>query len=334
MDSRTIHIMKPLCAFVITVCIINGAWSLTGFNYSRHSLFYLFNFAAFFLCLQVYKLNGIEKLKGSIINGVFLAGLACVVGLSQSSGSIRETGFFNNPNQLGYFGVVLISLTFLCKGEKYGIKEITAIISGVWSVIASLSKAAFISTIILFIFIAFAYDQEKSFKTVGKKLLLIFVGGGLVYLFFFTNIINAPALRTLLRMRTRVLNSAYENDSKLGSGRGYDRIKELGVHFLWGKGEGNYKRFSVMRGAEAHSTYASIIVSYGLIGFALYTTFILRSIVRRPITIRNLSLASGILLYSVSHNGVRNTLVWIFFATLYICGNYYEDKKLIQDENI
>ena len=100
----------------------------------------------------------------------------------------------------------------------------------------------------------------------------------------------------------------------LGSGRGYSRIWEIGVHFLWGVGEGAYNRFQTMKGMEIHSTFASLLVSYGLTGLIGYALIFFRGIVYRGNAIRNLIVFSGVLLYQVTHNGIRNTLLWLFLA--------------------
>ena len=56
-----------------------------------------------------------------------------------------------------------------------------------------------------------------------------------------------------------------ENDTALGTGRGYNRIFEMD-HFVFGMGEGGYDRFSSLNGMEAHSSYVTLFVSYGVVG--------------------------------------------------------------------
>jgi len=317
-DKQVIRTIRFLLYFVIFVCLINGVWTISGYNYIRYSLYYIFNFLAVLLCVLVYQSIGIVEFKKAILNGAFLSSLVNIIGLIRTSGRVRGLGFFNNPNQLGYYGVVLIALVFLCKGKKYGVREIVIISSGGWSVISSLSKAAFFSAIIMFILIAFVYERDASIKAVCRKIALIIIIGSLIYIFIFTDFSSIPMLATISRMRMRIFNLAGERDSNLGSGRGYNRIAELGIHILWGMGEGNFSRFKVMNGAEVHSTYASIIVSYGLLGFVLYVVFLCKVMIRPGQTIRNLAIMSGVLLYSVSHNGVRNTLVWILLAAMFL----------------
>ena len=77
--------------------------------------------------------------------------------------------------------------------------------------------------------------------------------------------LNDKKLVRSIRLRMGSLTT--ENDSNLGISRGYDRILEIKSWIFVGVGEGAYNRFTVMRGMEVHSLYASYLVSYGIIGF-------------------------------------------------------------------
>ena len=117
-----------------------------------------------------------------------------------------------------------------------------------------------------------------------------------------------------------------ENDSSLSTGRGYSRVWEIGYHFLWGKGEGAYYRFQIMTGLEVHSTFVNILVSYGLIGFAAYVYLIMKPMLHKGETVRNLACFSGLFLYFFTHNGIRNTLLWILLAVVLQTGILQEHK--------
>lgn len=190
--------------------------------------------------------------------------------------------------------------------------------AGFVCIVASLSKAAFISLAVQLFLCSVLLEKKLTKFTIIKRTVLIAGIFVLLYLFFFTKVEMFPKFEWLQRMRLRVSNMMYESDTDLGVGRGYDRIFELGINFLWGMGEGNFSRFAVKTGAEVHSTYASVIVSYGAIGMALYLFFLKNVLYKRGSLMKNLALASSILLYSVSHNGIRNTLVWIFFALMFM----------------
>lgn len=324
---QTVNFLRPLFLFVIFISVVNGIWSITGYNHSKYSLYYIFNFIAVIMCILVFHETGVDRFKQSVLNGALISSIITTIGLQLSAGNGRGKGFFNNPNQLGYYGVVLIAFALLCKKDRLKIKEIVIIVLGFNCVVSSLSKAAFVSLIIQSILYVFLSNHDKSLKNNAKQIAIIIILGVLLYLFFFSDFEGVPALETLTRMRTRLFGMVNEKDTNLGSGRGYDRIKELGIHLLWGMGEGNFKRFIVMRGAEVHSTYASIIVSYGLVGMFLYSWFLCKAIIVRRYFLENVGIMSGVLLYSISHNGVRNTLVWILITAVYISCQTDDNKQ-------
>ena len=66
--------------------------------------YFVFNFIASLLCIYIGKNIGPEKLKLAICKGCFYSIIVTAVGFVVRGGSgIRSTGFFNNPNQLGYY---------------------------------------------------------------------------------------------------------------------------------------------------------------------------------------------------------------------------------------
>jgi hypothetical protein len=105
----------------------------------------------------------------------------------------------------------------------------------------------------------------------------------------------------------------------------------MGKNLLWGMGEGGYDRFTIMRGFEIHSTYANILVSYGLIGSFLALGVFLFTLKSNRSFFRNLCCMSGIILYGISHNGIRNTLVWIVLACLIVQNN---QNRLLSNEKL
>ena len=320
--------IKALLSFVVFVIAINGLWTLTGYSYIKPILYYIFNFLAVIICLCVYQKNGKKAFLQAIFNGVFLSAIISLIGLGINAGSGRATGFFNNPNQLGYYGVVIIAFVFLLSEDSWTFKNIFSFFVGACCVILSGSKAAFIATAIQILLIVILFDNRKSYKSIVKRAVATAAFGIFLYIFLFTDILDGSFFKSVIRMRNRLLSIFTENDSDLGSGRGYDRIKELGIHFLWGMAEGNYSRFVSLSGLEAHSTYVSVFVSYGLIGFLLYIFFLAIAIFRKNRTLKNFAIASGPLMYGLTHNGIRNTLVWVLLASIYLLGSETECEKM------
>ena len=316
-----------LSSFVLFTCVVNGMWTMTGYNYLKPCLYYVFNFIAVLTCFLVYIRVGADIFSKAIFTGVFLSSIVTLIGLVLPNEGARETGFFNNPNQLGYYGIVIIAFVFLVKRDRLIFKEAFVLAVGIWSIVASLSKAAFIGLIAQSIICALFMGKNKSAKVLAKRIILIVAIGVFIYIFIFSDVLDKLPFDSLIRMRNRLFAMATENDSSLGSGRGYDRVKEMGKHILWGMGEGNYGRFSSLRGLEVHSTFVSIIVSYGFFGFFLYLWLIIKTIFAKGFAMKNIAVLSGVLIYSLSHNGVRNTLVWILLAFTFLISKKHTDQR-------
>lgn len=314
--------LECLSAFTVFVVLVNCAWYASSSNgtaqntYITSCMYYIFNFLSVIICLSVSHHVGFERTARAIMRGAFLSAIVTLIGIIVKTGTqFRNTGFFNNPNQLGFHAVIL--LTFLCFFNEYSTKyeNATIIIVAIYAAIVSLSKASFISAFALG-FLYFISNKKRSVK----QIIGAIIGGTLVAVVFFVLIysdvpfiLKNPILRSL---RNRILLTFVENDSSLGSGRGYDRIAEMGIHLLWGMGEGDYYRFKTMPGYEIHSTYANIVVSYGLIGAAMASAVFSIPVIDKNKTIKNLCNISGVFLYCITHNGIRNTLLWILFSVL------------------
>lgn len=95
--------------------------------------------------------------------------------------------------------------------------------------------------------------------------------------------------------------------------RGYYRITEYPEYWILGAGEGAYlERFG--RIMEFHSTLGNIQVSYGIIGLILFLKFLYLALKNNKF--RDWYILFCILIYGITHNGIRNSLFWIFLALL------------------
>lgn len=310
--------------------LINLIWStITTYDLFINCLFYLFNTIAFIVCCYIcYEFN-VDQVKQSILNGCLVSCLISIIGLYIGDQSVRAIGFFNNPNQLGYHGLLLVSFVFLCAKERFEMKSLLIIVGSFWLIISSASKAALLGSFFLVISYYIFTKESKGKKNRIFSVFIVLIVFVVIYLLLYSDNYWISSNRQISFMRNRLFTMQTENDSDLGSGRGYNRIGEMGINLLWGMGEGGYERFSVMRGAEIHSTYASFIVSYGLIGIT-WLIFFFVLIVRSNSFIESLRKAmilSGLLLYGISHNGIRNTLLWIFFAVVLSNDNHNEISK-------
>ena len=254
-----------------------------------------------------------------VLMGCFISIAITSVGLFLRIGGIRRLGFFNNPNQLGYYALIILSLLLFFFDSAALWQKLSIGAMSIWAIMTSGSKAAFLGAVIL-IFLKILFGNGRNDRTMNKliiQMFILFAATFMLYELLFSNSSFILSNRTLLFVRWRILTLASENDSALGSGRGYDRVFEMGHHFLWGMGEGAYSRFVSMNGLEAHSSYVTILVSYGIIGLMVYAKLIWEFISDKRELKNNLIVLSGIFAYAFTHNGLRNTLLWIFLAIMF-----------------
>ena len=314
---------KLMMLFFVTVlyqAAVNGIWSsIIGVNISKSTLYYLFNMLAVLLTLLVLQDCKRQKAAKYILWGCFVSLLITSIGLLLGMGGVRRLGFFNNPNQLGYYAILILSMFLFYYESANAFLKLSIFFMSVWAILASGSKAAMVGAgFVVSSYVVFGKGRVgHSFNKMHIKIAFLAMIAIFVYILFFSESSFVLSNRTLFFVRRRMLSMTTESDSSLGESRGYNRIFELGANFLWGMGEGFYSRFTTMSGLEAHSSYVTLIVSYGLFGFFRYVLLFWRFISYRPFLRNNLIIMSGIMLYGITHNGLRNTLLWILLAIMF-----------------
>ncbi|WP_111735703.1 O-antigen ligase family protein [Roseovarius amoyensis] len=254
--------------------------------------------------------NGLSTLVPGIL---VAAGIALVtilvtgVSLRDIGDVTRATGTFNNPNQLGYFSVCLLSFAYLFYREgrvSYWI-AVTVFSVSLYLAIASLSKAAMLAN---FIVIIVALKPVSS-RNALLGWLVVIIAGMVMLLHLYQN----GALDSFIFME-RLANMANENDSSLAS-RGYFAILEGNLaQMLFGLGG---EIVDDIVGHEVHSTLGSVLNNYGLVGLALFSIALAVWVLRLWQgygAAGFVCLAGPPLLYGITHNGVRFTIFWLLFS--------------------
>lgn len=289
--------------FVIWIVFINTI-SFIEYNkkdFLNYSLFYLFNYISIIgLYIYFYHVkkentsNSMKVIDNAIILSVVIEIIYLIL-FSLGSG-IRLCGTFNNPNQLGYYGLLTLIYTLLFL-KKHKLKYFT-ILGSIIMIAFSLSKAAILGTCIMLVFYLFFNINKMS---IFKKILIIIVVL-CSSLFIYFNYQKIPIANNFIN---RVVN--LQSDDSLSTGRGYNRVSEIGIDIIWGTGEGFHDRFIVNH--EIHSTFVGILCNYGIIGFYFFV-MILYSAFKR-IKLKNLYSIIGIFVYWITHQGIRVTTFWI-----------------------
>ncbi len=330
-DQNSFSVTKLYIVVLFYQIVINAIWSVITESgaMNRHDLYYVFNFIAFLECLYVGQRAGVDSIKRAVGLGSFFGVIITAVGLLFFSGpQSRGTGFFNNPNQLGYYAVIMLTVVALCRKQLNRIQIGTIIVVSFWASIISLSKAAIIAYFAEAIILIMFYQNNQSLKRIIIELILLSVIAFIIYFLFYSDSRIVLDNKTLFDMRNRIINMSEENDSGLAYGRGYARVGEMLPHILWGTGEGAYNRFTVRHGTEVHSTFASLLTCYGLIGLIGYLVIFIKCMGRGGRLIQNIIALAGLFLYAITHNGIRNTLLWMIMALLLLESNEEKNQYL------
>lgn len=321
--SDTVVATKFLFLFVAYTLLINLIWGIVLQSYEglTYSLYYSFNFFVFLATLHMYamKKNRFLLITVHTVSASILVLFILSFLYSSQTPSGKETLFFNNPNQLGYYLVLCATLSLIgaeyLKVNKFYI--FIVLIAATWLIALSHSKAAMISMLMLF-FIMF------------RKKLYVFTFFIILLLFF-------VLINSFLSDWDWIIDSSYDwvqiislepNDGL--SERGYDKIILYPQYLLFGAGEGVFERFykSKIGEHEMHSTFANIFFSYGGIGFFLFA-IVLFTIWKK--TDSKIFLIPAFF-YGVAHNGLRGSLFWILIAIVLCLSGFSKNENSLKGD--
>jgi hypothetical protein len=318
------RVFATLAVMVTLFGVINLTYGLhygdSRFFYAI--LYYIFNAMAFGTTIILFKdaPNRAFDIARMAIIGALILELVWVF-VFPSNSIYRETGSFNNPNQLGYWAILTSAcLLALNHGRRMPVPDLFAILICAYLVAESLSRAAMIS----FALIGLSLFISKSIPMIAKVGVMVVA---CLYLLFQAT--GAPSDRNifdsleLLDKVTARLNLIEDNDPEKFEERGYQRLWEFPQYLIYGAGEGANWRFmdilyagrSISAGREIHSGLATIIFSYGIFGFTLFTAFIFTIFQRVP-PIMWLAMAA-VMAYGLTHQHVRFTGFWIYIGIVY-----------------
>ncbi|MFS1517070.1 O-antigen ligase family protein [Bacillus sp. SCS-151] len=319
-------VLKVALAFCLYVTFINIVWGIINQEWSayfKNTLFYIFNFFSILMIVGLYKVYDVAFLRASALAvqlSIITQFLLFIIygGFSSS----RMVLFFNNPNQLGYYAILIAALLLALKAYViYKPLYIISIFSSLVICLISLSKAAILAYLIIFIptiVKRFSVKNGKWIKTLFI-LLLIIIPIGVV---FQDEIVDNPLTTSVVE---RINKIGKDNDDSLG-GRGYDRIFNHINYLIFGAGEGLYDRFeSQIFNKEIHSTIGNLIFSYGIIGLFIFLFIIIY--IEKVEGFKNFSSIIGLMFYGLFHNGIRNTMLWIFLMILIIIAVDFKKRK-------
>jgi hypothetical protein len=277
--------------------------------YVINSAFFLFNFILSAGVYQVILRKGAFPLKFGVLSAAAIAVASVYFGGVdlRDVANGRSTGTFNNPNQLGYFSVCLLSLAYLLNrhGEIRFLTMLGLLAASLYLAIASLSKAAIISNILVLVFVLHSRSTDRG--AAMRAILIAVVIAGFSYLLVSGYFNDFVAFN-------RVVNWQSEKDSTLES-RGYFAFLSRSI-FQIIPGIGSFD-VNLIVGHEVHSTFASILNAYGVIGFSIFASvFVIwsRTLYRAYGFFGAIALQGPAIFYGISHNGNRFSIFWLLFS--------------------
>lgn len=297
-------------AFVFVTLAVSLTWVIIDADprILVHPIFYLFNFL-FGLAL-LWDVNQSETFPRFLYYGVVVGLLVSTLGVAISySGGGRNSGFFNNPNQLAYYSLCGLVVILALDGSKIALSpaRVIAYFSAIIGIVAASSISAFAGFFV--IAISVLSDSLINFKkTLGLLLLssTLFVG------FIAADKIADSGFSRGIENRMLRTDAKVTN---LNEERGFDRIIAYPKYIVLGAGEGGTDRFPLSHHGEIHSSLLNVLFSYGLLGLGFLTLTILFSLRRARLVTYGLVL--GLLVYSLTHMGLRSTPFWLALCVIY-----------------
>lgn len=322
-------VMRLLGYWVVYVALISLFYAITAADVEIlwNPLFYAYNALICAVLIRFYVLFGkpvIAWITHGVAISILLQTFLAVFVVKSISG--RATLFFNGPNQLGYF-IVLGAAIFLFGGYVLKLPGwYVAIVVGACLFLCALSISRAGASAILFL--GLVYSLKKPGMMIGIILILLALlqfGG------FAENVEKKFVARTSAERLAQ------------DKGRGYDRMWNHPEYLFFGAAEGANYRFESRlntsqlfksRGARQledqiggkamHSTPGTLLFSYGIPGTIILTLFCIACM--RGAGLLQLLLWMPILIYGLTHQGLRETFFWISLCMfLFLCME--EEKK-------
>ena len=316
-DDAMLNLLAGL--FVGWIVLVNATWFLlTGdFVFLKKTSFYLYNVVVLLFVIAA-GFHDWAKLKKVVWWSCAIALLAQVGCLELFPAAARRaTGTFNNPNQLGYWALLLMACMAIVKDrEGLGPADVLALGAGFYVTALSLSKAASISAMLLLLFAGIACGVRRS---TGVLLGLALVLGLGFQIATGSAIDRIASLDPVEALTNRLQNIGQQRDDSVLA-RGYPRLLENPEYLAFGAGEGSFDRLNDEgSNKEFHSTLGNLLMSYGVPGVALFAALIVIVCAAAP---KNMLYLIPIMLYGLTHMGLRFSLFWVFLGLMYAQGRY------------
>ena len=321
----------PLSLFLVWVILVNSVWFILigDYIFLRKTSFYIYN-AAIMLFIVSLGVHDYERLRKVVYWSCIIALLTELVYLEfvYMAAKMRSLGTFNNPNQMGYWGLLILAcLGVARRRERLRVIDAAALATGCYIIAQTLSRAATAAGVLMALAVAMSGRWARGAVLAIVGLTVIggsaeLLRGGILVQVYEAGIVQG------LQHRLALLSRNPDDPLSLWK-RGYSRLVEHPEYLPFGAGEGGFGRLTDVSEKEFHSSLGNILMSYGVVGLGLLLAFFFLVFRNSPPV--NLIYFGLIMLYGVTHMGMRDTMLWIFFGLVYVQG-MAEDS--MTDENV
>jgi len=322
-----------LWSFFLVIAVINALYAMgyalpEALTFWWSTIFFGFNIVFFIVAKEVFKNFRALDYKWLLI-ACFIS--LCIqfclylVGFDKELPNNffgRRHLFFNNPNQLAYYTLLLVTLILLIEKKIKTFRYLIPILISLACILIffSSSRPVIFGIILLVIYyFIFVLNTHRL-----RSAILFLVP------FLFVCSIHFQKVEIEFKRTFNRFARVEKNQVKEYSNRGYERIFESPKYILYGSGEGNLERFVTPKNKikqEIHNTAANLLFSYGFVGLLLFILFVYFSI--RYLSWKQLCLFIPLVMYNMFHNGIRFSFLWLFLALAFQLNEERKQLKIL-----
>ncbi|MBM1142732.1 hypothetical protein GN155_003000 [Alcanivorax sp. ZXX171] len=306
-----------LILFYVWVLVVNTIWGVVqqSYDYMLFPVYLTFNILVFVAIIFLLSkgpgyrraISWVLFVMVQILFGAWLAGLG------RYDFDPRYNGFFNDPNQMAFWVLCVLAI-YLYLSDAGTLFRTLMISTSVFLIILTMSRSAVAGLLAMSVGVIWEASNGKGGML--KRFFLVFSFVAFVSLFFFSSIHSDKI--DAVSSRFDEVSVADQLDT-----RGYTRIRDYPQYLLFGAGQAEDARFGARY--EIHSTWAALLFYYGIIGLFLFLCFLF--LVIRRMSLGQVLVAVGPLVYGFSTFGARTTIFWVFCAVLFWLSGFAKNES-------
>lgn len=322
-DKKDRGFYKYLFLFLGYSTLVNLIWSIIEQDpkFLLATVYWFFGVGLLVSCVKYLNSEShIKVFKVAIFIGILVLAVFSLAGLGRYDFFPRYNGFFNDPNQMAFWVICLLSF-FILISSRSNSKVMILVLSGfsIYIVMASLSRSALVGLFFVIIGIYLKVQGFGSSKDFKKAMLT----GFLSLCFIIGVVLYSDFDFSSLDIVERMLNTSFDEQADI---RGYYRAIQFPEYLFLGAGQGLDFRFNSTH--EIHSSWMALFFYYGFVGAVLFLLFLSKIFFRLGVAEKFIFL--GPLFYGFSTYGLRTPVFWLFLAAaIYASREKYSLKKSI-----